>query len=183
VRVAVFGGSFNPPHLGHVLVCSLVLATEDLDRVLVVPAYQHPFAKALAPFDDRVTMCELALGSMRGVEVSRVEEELGGESRTLRTLEHLSQQHPDWQLRLIIGADVLVEAPRWFGFDAIARLAPPIVVGRTGYAPPRPGAVLVPDVSSTQVRAAIERGDWDDAAGLVPRRVLEYARAKRLYAA
>jgi nicotinate-nucleotide adenylyltransferase len=107
VRVAVFGGSFNPPHLGHVLACSLVLATEDLDRVLVVPAYQHPFAKALAPFDDRVAMCELAMGSLRGVEVSRVEEELGGESRTLRTLEHLSQQHPDWQWHLIIGADVL----------------------------------------------------------------------------
>jgi nicotinate-nucleotide adenylyltransferase len=123
------------------------------------------------------------MGSMRGVEVSRVEEELGGESRTLRTLEHLSQHHPDWQLRLIVGADVLGDAPRWFGFDAIARIAPPIVVGRAGYAPPRPGAVLVPDVSSTHVRAAIERGDWDEVAGLVPRRVLEYARAKGLYGA
>jgi nicotinate-nucleotide adenylyltransferase len=183
VRVAVFGGSFNPPHLGHVLACSLVLATEDLDRVLVIPTYQHPFAKALAPFDDRVAMCELAMGTLRGVEVSRIEEELGGESRTLRTLEHLSKEHPDWQLHLIIGADVLGEAPRWFGFDAIARLAPPIVVGRAGYDPPRPGAVLVPDVSSTHVRAAIGRGDWDEVAGLVPRRVVEYARSKRLYGA
>jgi nicotinate-nucleotide adenylyltransferase len=183
VRVAVFGGSFNPPHVGHVLVCSLVLATEDLDRVLVVPTYQHPFAKPLAPFDDRVAMCELAMSSLRGVEVSRVEEELGGESRTLRTLEHLSAAHPDWRLRIVIGADVLAEAPRWFGFDAIAKLAPPIVVGRTGFDPPQPGALLVPDVSSTQVRAAIGRGAWDEVVGLVPRQVLAYARTKRLYGA
>jgi nicotinate-nucleotide adenylyltransferase len=182
VRVAVFGGSFNPPHLGHVLVCSFVLATEELDRVLVVPAYQHPFAKPLAPFDDRVAMCELAMATLRGVEVSRVEEELGGESRTLRTLQHLSARHPDWELHLVIGADVLVEAPRWFGFDEIARLAPPIVVGRAGLPAPKPGAVLVPDVSSTQVRAAIAGGAWDEVAQLVPRRVLEYARAKGLYA-
>jgi nicotinate-nucleotide adenylyltransferase len=182
VRVAVFGGSFNPPHLGHVLACSFVLATEDLDRVLVVPTYQHPFAKPLAPYDDRVAMCELALATLPGVEVSRVEEELGGESRTLRTLQHLAAHHPDWQLRLVIGADVLAEAPRWFGFDAIARLAPPIVVGRAGFPPPRPAALLVPDVSSTHVRAAIAGGAWDEVAQLVPRRVLEYARAKGLYA-
>jgi nicotinate-nucleotide adenylyltransferase len=182
VRVAVFGGSFNPPHLGHVLLCAFVLATEELERVLVVPTFQHPFAKPLAPFDDRVAMCELALATLRGVEVSRVEEQLGGESRTLRTLEHLAARHPDWQLRLVIGADVLAEAPRWFGFDAIARLAPPIVVGRAGFPPPEPGAVLVPDVSSTHVRAAIANGVWDEVARLVPRPVLEYARAKGLYA-
>ncbi len=183
MRVAVFGGSFNPPHLGHVLACSFVLATEDLDRVLVVPAYQHPFAKPLAPFDDRVAMCKLAMESLRSVEVSRVEEELGGESRTLRTLEHLARSHPDWELHLVIGADVLGEAPRWFGFEAIARLAPPIVVGRAGFELPRPHALVVPDVSSTQVRAAIGNGAWDEVAGLVPRRVMEYARAMGLYGA
>jgi nicotinate-nucleotide adenylyltransferase len=183
VRVAVFGGSFNPPHLGHVLACSLVLATEELERVLVVPTYQHPFAKPLAPFEDRVAMCELAMASLRHVEVSRVEEDLGGESRTLRTLEHLTKVHPDWQLRIVIGADVLAEAPRWFGFDAIAKLAPPIVLGRAGFDPPRAGALLVPDVSSTQVRSAIARGDWDEVGGLIPRQVLAYARTRRLYGA
>ena len=183
MRVGVFGGSFNPPHLGHVLACGFVLATEDLDRLLVVPAYRHPFAKPLAPFDDRVAMCELAMMSLSGVEVSRVEEDLGGESRTLRTIEHLAAKHPDWQMHLVIGADVLAEAPRWFGFEAIARLAPPIVVGRAGFDVPKPHTLVVPDVSSTQVRAAIASGAWDEVAGLVPRRVMEYARAKRLYGA
>jgi nicotinate-nucleotide adenylyltransferase len=190
VNVGVFGGSFNPPHVAHVLACALVLSTEPVDRLLVVPTYKHPFAKSLASFDDRVAMCELAMGWMAGVEVSRVEEQLGGESRTLRTLEHIASAHPDWKLRIVIGADVLAEAPRWFGFDAIARLAPPIVLGRAGApaasaAAPAPGtgAVLLPEVSSTQVRAAIARGAWDEIARLVPRKVLAYARSKGLYGA
>jgi nicotinate-nucleotide adenylyltransferase len=183
MKVAIFGGSFNPPHVAHVLACALVLSIEDVDRLLVVPAYKHPFAKSLAPFDDRVLMCELATAWMPRVEVSRVEEELGGESRTLRTLHHLAQTHPRWSLRLIIGADVLAEAPRWLGFEAIEKLAPPIVLGRAGVDVPGGGPVLLPDVSSTQVRSAIAQGAWVEAARLVPRAVLEHVRAKRLYGA
>jgi nicotinate-nucleotide adenylyltransferase len=209
-RVAVFGGSFNPPHVGHVLACALILSVEEVDRVLVVPTYMHPFAKPLAPFEDRATMCELAMAWMPGVEVSRVEAELGGESRTLRTLETLARAHPDWALRLIIGADILAEAPRWFGFDAITKLAPPIVLGRAGVAAiggahnsaiggahnsaiggahddaapgvaAGAGPALLPEVSSTQVRAAVARGAWTDIEKLVPRAVLAHVRARGLY--
>ena len=74
--VGVFGGSFNPPHLSHVLALAVVLARFDVERLLVVPTFQHPFAKALAPYEDRVKMCELAMGWLPRVEVSRVEEEL-----------------------------------------------------------------------------------------------------------
>lgn len=183
MNVAVFGGSFNPPHVGHVLVPPLVQATHDVDRVLVVPTFRHPFAKDLAPYDDRVRMCELALGGSRDVEVSRVEEELGGESRTLRTLEHLAARHPDWRLRLVVGSDILAEAPRWFGFDAIQKLAPLIVLNRAGIDAPAIGKVLLPEVSSTQVRAALGRGAWSEVEQLVPRKVLSYVRAKGLYGA
>ena len=181
--VGVFGGSFNPPHIAHVLACAVVLSTEEVDVLLVVPAFRHPFGKPLEPFDDRVTMCELAVAWMPHVEISRIEEELGGESRTLRTLEHLSKAHPDYALRLVIGADVLADAPRWFGFQAIAELAPPIVLGRAGVHVPHPGPALLPDVSSTRVREAIARGDWDEAAKLVPRKVLAHIRARGLYGA
>jgi nicotinate-nucleotide adenylyltransferase len=182
-RVAIFGGSFNPPHIAHVLACALVRSIEDVDRLLVVPAYKHPFAKSLAPFADRATMCELAMTWMPEVEVSRVEEELGGESRTLRTLETLASAHPGWKLRLVIGADIVADAPRWFGFDAIAKLAPPIVLERAGFDAPGAGPALLPEVSSTKVRDAIARGAWAEVAKLVPRRVLEHVRARGLYAA
>jgi nicotinate-nucleotide adenylyltransferase len=183
VNVGVFGGSFNPPHAGHVLACALVLATQPIERLLVVPTYRHPFAKDLAPYEDRVRMCELAMGLLLGVEVSRVEEELGGESKTLRTLEHLAAAHPDWRLRLVIGSDILAETPRWFRFDAIEKLAPPLVLTRAG-ADAAGGVTLgVPEVSSTQARAAIARSAWDEACTLVPRKVIEYVRVKGLYGA
>lgn len=179
--VAIFGGSFNPPHLAHVLAATVVLATEDVHEVLVVPTFHHPFGKTLAPFDDRMTMCELAMGWIPGVRVSRVEEELGGESRTLRTLEHLAVLHPDWHLRLVMGADLLVESPKWFGFDRIVELAPPIVLGRAGVEVPGAPPAVLPDVSSTDVRAKCAAGDFSALRSLVPRTVLAHIRARALY--
>jgi len=183
LNVGVFGGSFNPPHAGHVLACALVLSTQPIERLLVVPTYRHPFAKDLAPYEDRVRMCELAMAPLLGAEVSRVEEELGGESKTLRTLEHLAAAHPDWRMRLVLGSDILGETPRWFRFDAIEKLAPPLVLTRAGADVAGAVAVVLPEVSSTQVRTAIARGAWDEVACLVPRRVVEYVRLKGLYGA
>ena len=181
-NVAVFGGSFNPPHIAHVLAVTVALATEEIDRVVVVPTYKHPFAKALAPYDDRVEMCTLGMGWLPQVEVSRVEQELGGESRTLRTLEHLQASHPGWSLRLLMGADLLIEAPRWFRFDAIQAIARPLVLGRVGVETPGAPPPVLPAISSTDVRAKIASGKWDELAHLVPREVLGLIRARGLYA-
>lgn len=182
--VGVFGGSFNPPHLAHVLALAVVLARFDVDKLLVVPAFQHPFAKSLAPYEDRVTMCELAMGWLPRVEVSRVEEELGGESRTLRTIEHVRAAHPDKPLRFIMGADLMLESSKWYAFDRIVALAPPIVLGRVGVAYPGAPAPVLPAISSTEVRAKLgeEDAELGPLAELVPKGVLEYARARRLYA-
>jgi nicotinate-nucleotide adenylyltransferase len=181
--VAVFGGSFNPPHLSHVLAVAVVLARFDVERLLVVPTFQHPFAKALAPYDDRVKMCELAMGWLPRVEVSRVEEELGGESRTLRTIEHLRTVYPNKPLRFIMGADLMLESSKWYGFDRISALAPPIVLGRAGIEYPGAPLPVLPAISSTEVRAKLGAGNGDLGAieELVPRTVVEYARARRLY--
>lgn len=179
--VAIYGGSFNPPHLAHLLAVTVVLATEPVDDVLVVPTFQHPFGKDLAPFEDRVKMCELALGWLPRVSVSRIEESLGGESRTLRTLEHLRAEHPDWSMRLVMGADLLVESPKWFGFDRIAALAPPIVLGRAGVPHPNAPPAVLPEISSTDVRAKCKARDFDALAPLVPRAVLAHIKARRLY--
>ena len=181
-RVGVFGGSFNPPHIAHVLAVAQVLATTELEHVLVVPTFQHPFAKPLASYDDRVAMCERALGWLPRVSVSRVEEELGGESRTLRTLEHLAETHPSWALHFVMGADLVREAPRWFGFARICELAPPIVVGRAGIEGDDVPSAMLPAVSSTEVRARIAAGAWDELQHLVPRAVLAYVRERGLYA-
>ncbi len=179
--VAIFGGSFNPPHTAHLLAATLVLATEEIERVLVVPTFKHPFAKALASFEDRVAMCTLAMGWLPGVEVSRVEEDLGGESLTLHTLEHLQEQHPDWAMRLVIGSDVVAESSKWFRFDRIRAIAPPIVLHRAGFAATPEASVVLPAISSTEVRARVEAEAWEVLATTVPRAVLSHIRERGLY--
>jgi nicotinate-nucleotide adenylyltransferase len=182
-RVAVYGGSFNPPHVGHVLACAWALSTGEATRVLVVPCFVHPFAKELAPFEDRFAMCERAMGWVPGVEVSRVEAELGGESLTLRTLEHLRAGHPDWSLRLLVGADVLGDAPKWHRYERVVELAPPLVMGRLGYEASGVGPPHLPDVSSSDVRSRLGAGAWAGLERLVPAGVLAYVRARGLYGA
>ena len=75
--VAVYGGSFNPPHLGHSLVAAYVLSAFDIERLLVIPTAAHPFDKQLAPFSDRMNMCKLAMRHLHRIEVSDIEAELG----------------------------------------------------------------------------------------------------------
>jgi nicotinate-nucleotide adenylyltransferase len=185
--VAFYGGSFNPPHVAHVLAASYVLTTGSFEKLLVVPVHAHALDKQLAPFDDRARMCELALGWLPRVEVSRIESELPLPSRTLYTLQALKERHPDWAMRLVIGADVLLETQKWHAFERVAELAPPLILGRVGIQHTEAPPPILPDVSSTRVRELLARGAAADASRelerLVPRAVLEYIREHRLYAA
>lgn len=196
MALGVFGGSFDPPHVAHVLSAAYALAVGDFERVLVVPVFAHAFDKRLESFEHRVRMCELAFSALPGVEVSRIESELERPSRTLSTLEALSRVYPGVPLRLIIGSDLLSEAERWHRFDQVKRLAPPFVIGRSGApsseAPrvagkhePADYGIELPPVSSTRVRQlllgsgeAVER----ELEALVPRAVLDYVRREGLYA-
>jgi len=181
-RVAVFGGSFNPPHVAHVLTASYVLSTCDIDYFLVVPCFIHPFAKSLASFDMRLEMCRKAFGWLPGVEISEVERQLGGESRTLRTLQHLAATNPNWSMRLVVGSDVLQDASRWYGFSEIERLAPLLVLNRIGMESAEAGPQVLPNVSSSGIRAAIAKGQIEDVRALLPKGVLAQILDEGLYA-
>jgi nicotinate-nucleotide adenylyltransferase len=180
-RVAIFGGSFNPPHVAHLLAVVYALEVAPIDRVLIVPVYQHPFSKELIPFDHRLAMCEAAMGWIPHTTISVVERDLGGDSLTLRTLTRLAQDHPDWRMRLLVGADVLADLPKWHRFDKIAEIAPPIVLGRVGVVTDRAPFPVLPRVSSTEVRDALARGDFDAVRPLLPSRVVAYIEEHGLY--
>jgi nicotinate-nucleotide adenylyltransferase len=186
--VALFGGSFNPPHVAHQMVALFVLETMPVDELWFVPTWKHPFAKSLVEFDDRVAMCELAAAALGPrAKVSRIEEEVARApgfvaSRTLHTVEALISRHPGDRFRLVVGADILAETDKWYRWDDLVRLAPLIVVGRTGH--PAPPEALVsglemPEVSSTEVRARLARGE--SALPLVPRAVMGYIAGRKLY--
>lgn len=179
--LAVFGGSFDPPHLAHVLVAAYVLAAHDVDRLLVAPSYRHPLEKKLeTPFADRLRMTELALRDLRRVEVSSIESELGGGGRTLDLLEALSERFPGARLRLVVGTDILAERHRWHRWDRVEALAPPIVVGRQGHSP-EAGLPALPEISSTEVRSRLAGNQ--SVAGIVPRPVVDYIVERGLYRA
>lgn len=176
--LAVFGGSFDPPHVAHTLVAAYVLAAHEVDRVLVVPCFRHPFDKPLAPFEHRARMCEIAMRDLPQVEVSTIEAELGTTSRTLPMLEALHARHPDAQLRLVIGSDLVAETPTWHAFDRIRALAPPLVIPRAGHVADATEPAL-PAISSTEVRRRLREGL--PTTGLVDPEVAAYARAHALY--
>lgn len=176
----MLGGSFDPPHVGHVLLAAYALAVGELDRLLVVPAFEHPLGKqSSAGYEHRFRMCELAVGDLRRIEVSRIEQELGGASRTLRTLEELERRLPDARLRLVVGADILPQTPQWHRWDRIREIAPPLVIGRAGYEPPEGCPVELPEVSSTEIRRRLAADRRTD--GLVPIAVERYIDDNRLY--
>src|SRR5436305_7074018 len=135
MRVALFGGSFNPPHMGHELAALYVLETAPVDELWFVPTFKHAFEKALQPFEDRQHMCELAARALGPrARVSDIERDLGGESRTLRTVRALEARHPEHRFQLVVGADLVGEIDGWWGADELRREVPFIVVGRSGAA-------------------------------------------------
>lgn len=177
--LGVLGGSFDPPHIAHVMLALLGLSAGGLSRVLVVPTFIHAFAKPLSPFAARLQMCELAFAPLRNVEVSPIEQELGGVSRTLRLVQELKKRNPNSDLRLLIGSDILAERARWQDFDKIVQLAPLMTAERVDHEEGNTDlGALLPRVSSTELRAVLARGE---ASGLVPADVGCYALAHGLY--
>ncbi|MDY7228132.1 nicotinate (nicotinamide) nucleotide adenylyltransferase [Hyalangium rubrum] len=183
MKVALLGGSFNPPHVGHLMAAHYVRATQGMDELWLMPAYQHPFGKALTSFEHRVRMCEVMCEDTSGwMKTSRVEQEVaerGGAGYTVETLGYLVEKHPDIRFSLIIGSDILKDLPNWKSFDRIQQMVRVLVLYRAGY--PASGTVGPPlaEVSSTQIRDMLTRGELPGE--FVPGRVLDYAREAGLY--
>ena len=175
-EIALFGGSFDPPHIGHLLAAAYVLAVEPIDELWLVPVHQHPFAKPLVGgYEHRIALCELLAALLPRTRVSRAEQE-SDEGRTVDLLEWLQRKHPATRWALVLGTDLDAEKPQWKRFDRVQQLARIITVQRGGYGE---GGVAIPEVSSTQVRALLKSGG--DVSALVPRTVLQAIRDAGTY--
>jgi nicotinate-nucleotide adenylyltransferase len=181
-RVGVFGGEFDPPHNGHVMVVRSARDQLGLDRVLVVPTGQPPHRPpAETPPETRYRLALAAFGGEPRVEVSRLELDREGPSYTVDTLERLSRQGDE--LYLIVGADQLAALPEWHRPDRVRELAGLVVAGRPGapHAADAQELVMQPvDVSSSEVRRRISQGV--DVSGLVPDAVAAAVAREGLYA-
>jgi len=197
MRVGILGGTFDPIHVGHVAAAKVALECASLDRVLFVPSAQPPHrAAALAPAQDRLEMCRLAIEGERRFEVSDVEIQRGGRSYTVDTLIDLRRLRPHDELFLILGWDAARLLREWRDPVKVIELATIVAISRPGTQEPHQSDFAdagleagrftfctlqtTPDVSGSAVRRAIARGE--SVAGKVPAQVERYIAAHHLYA-
>jgi nicotinate-nucleotide adenylyltransferase len=132
VRVGILGGTFNPPHLGHLVCAQAAIDGLGLDRVLLVPVHTPPHKAADGDpgVEHRVAMCLAAASDDPRLEVSRIEADVPGRSYTVDTLSRLHEQRPEDQLTFIVGGDLATSLPDWREPEAILSLADIGVAGR-----------------------------------------------------
>ena len=131
-RVGVFGGSFNPIHLGHTGIVKRMIKAYELSRVVVIPTFNTPLkdnTPMLSPMH-RFRMCELAFEDIENVTISSIEIEREGKSYTVDTLKELKRVYPDDELFLIIGADSFLQLRLWRDVSTIFKLTSILTVVR-----------------------------------------------------
>jgi nicotinate-nucleotide adenylyltransferase len=208
MRIGLFGGTFDPPHRGHLAVANAVRERFALDRVLLAPAAVQPLKPdgATASFADRLRMVQLLCEDQPGLEASAIDgpQPDGSPNYTIETLKRLRITLPAGaEISIIVGADAFLGLRKWKNPDELLREARWIVVSRPGIDLRSPDAVrdatmiaamgLSPQqharvqilndfanpVSATEVRERLH--DHGEAAGFVPSQVLDYIRAHHLY--
>ena len=188
-RIGLYGGSFDPVHLGHLLVARAAMEELQLDRLFFLPAAQSPLKpeRQPAPAKQRLQLLRLALAGETRYEIDVQEVERGGVSYTIDTLQDYTRRFPKSQLFYLIGADNASQLNRWRDAEQLARLAEFVVIPRPGGgeaqlpAPFRGRALrgFPLGVSSSEIRARIKSGLPVDL--LVPPNVAEAIRIGRLY--
>ena len=200
MRLGLFGGSFDPIHVGHLLLAECCREQCRLERVDFLPAAIPPHKQnsRLTPGESRVEMLELAVGGHDRFSVGRFELDRGGVSYTVDTLRHYHAEEPDVELYLLLGADMLHDLPGWREAAEICRLATPVAVRRPGVAEPefdslgpiasierieeiRRHQVEMPElgISSTEIRSRVASGR--SIRYQTPRAVEKYIETHGLY--
>lgn len=200
MRIGLFGGSFDPVHLGHLILAEQCREQARLDEVWWIPAAVSPL-KERGPFASdrqRLEMLELAVAGHSAFRVVDVELKRGGTSYTVETLETFRQEYPDREFFLLLGSDSLASFARWRDPSRICALATPLVYARPGtsvawdslapfVAPERLQAYTelalrsrLIDISSSDLRERIRQGM--SIRYLVPRAVEQYIIHQKLYA-
>jgi nicotinate-nucleotide adenylyltransferase len=188
-RVGVFGGTFDPPHVGHLVTAVNVRHALELDVVLLMVAnvpWQKEGSRPITPALDRLAMVEAAVADVPGLEAGRLEIDLGGASFTADTLAAIAAQEPGAELFTIVGDDAAAGLTTWERYEEVVACSTMVVVDRPGEPVRLPGDVEwihveVPrlEVSSTDLRARFTDGRPLDY--LITDAVLEVIEARQLY--
>jgi nicotinate-nucleotide adenylyltransferase len=191
MRLGLFGGTFDPIHLGHLILAEQCREQCGLDRVWFVVAGAPPHKRGgRTAVADRLEMARIAVAGHPAFEVSEIEAGRPGPHYSVETLEAVRRDHPDDDLFFLIGADSLVDLPTWRQPDRIARLATIVVANRPGIDPPmldlgpdtRPLiSVTIPSIGIASHDLRRRRAEGRSIRYLVPRGVEAYIEANGLY--
>jgi len=176
-KIAIIGGSYNPPHVAHVLAANYTALTSDFDQVRIIPTYVHSSKTNLIDFNHRLKMCELAFGYIPNLIINPIERYLPTPSLTINTLKALhDQQKADY--RFVIGSDILFNLNLWEDIETVFKLAPPFILGRIGYESPEiKSDISLPNISSTHIRELLKSSKYnEELTKVVPNSVLKYKR-------
>jgi nicotinate-nucleotide adenylyltransferase len=189
LRIGLFGGTFDPPHVGHLVTAVNVRHALGLDLVVLMVAnvpWQKQGSRVIAPAADRLAMVEAAVGDVTGLVAGRTEIDRGGSSYTADTLASLASEHPGAQLFTIVGDDAAAGITTWERHDEVVARSTLVVVDRPGAPVSLPGEfgwvhVEVPrlEVSSTDLRARVRDGRPLDY--LLTEPVLQIVRERQMY--
>jgi nicotinate-nucleotide adenylyltransferase len=191
MKTGIFGGTFDPPHRGHLRVALDVRRIASLDEVIFIPSAisPHKQTRLLSPPEDRLAMVRLATAGIPGVSVSDIEVRRGGVSYTIDTIRAIHGDRPDDELYLLLGLDNIEDFWSWKEPQAILELASLVIMTRPGVSRPSLGAFagkrvtlaeVTPDeAASSGIRSMIARGMWPGEM-LVPA-VFDYIQSHGLY--
>lgn len=188
MRIGLLGGSFDPPHVGHLLAASDAFEALELDRLVFIPAAVQPLKadRTTAAAKQRLAMTKMLAGSDPRFDVDSIEIDRGGLSYTVDTLTALTLRWPSATLFWLVGADIVSSFGQWRQPERIVELATVVVLQRAGESAGGTlpaGMRCLPtrriDVSSTEIRQRVREGR--SVRGFVPDAVAEFIAAERLY--
>jgi nicotinate-nucleotide adenylyltransferase len=193
MNITLFGGSFNPPHLGHLIV--IHQASElipDMDQLWVLPAYRHTFQKNLAPAQHRLEMCQRLVDEANkfssGVKLSRLEVDNKLSGETYEAVRLLKKESPKHSFSFLMGSDQLKSFKKWGNWTKLLEQMPFFVYPRAGYKNRigfpnmtllHSATQVVTNISSTLIRERIKKAL--PISHLLPDQVLKYSRIHKLY--
>lgn len=174
-EIIYYGGSFNPPHIGHVLFAAALRAYFPDSEIWIAPTYSHAFHKQLMDYDLRLQMLQAAFASLQGVKISTIERDLHeSTSYTIDVVREILRINPGCTVRIAVGSDIVPTLEQWRSYDELCRLASFLVFPREGYDnTPAVDMPHLPEISSSDIRNAIGLEKWDVVRKFVPARVFE----------
>ena len=186
-KVGILGGTFNPPHIGHLIIAEQVRDQLDLDKIVFLPTAEPPHSsinKKTISSDIRVELLDLAIHTNPNFEMELYEVEKGGKNYTYNTMKALVDLYPAVDFYFIIGADMIEDLPTWHEIDKLVELVQFVGVNRPGYAVETDYPLIMVDVplvdiSSSAIRKKVAQGC--SIQYLVPENVQNYIEREGLY--